>query len=219
MASCVSGADLDKRLEEIRRIHGDAIPFDKFANLVTRYLEHLTGENEEPDSAMLSELRALATFIDQSRHEIASIQADEVGGILIPGATDELDAIVSATAEATDRIMDGAEAIEAVASEIGGEAEGKILDATTGIYEACTFQDITGQRITKVVSALKAIEEKIDAIVEKFGGLDSAREKQGKNHTGEGDAVITDEDLLNGPQMPEKASKQDEIDALLASLD
>jgi len=218
MASGASAADLDKRLEEIRQTHGDTIPFDKFANLVTRFLEHLTGEEEEPDSAMLTELRALATFIDQSRNEIASIQAEEVSGSIIPGATDELDAIVAATADATDRIMDGTEVIEAVAQQIGGEAEEKIMQATTGIYEACTFQDITGQRITKVVSALKAIEEKIDALVDKFGGLENTGEKQGKADDKTGGAM-TDEDLLNGPQMPENASKQDEIDALLASLD
>jgi len=220
MASGTSGAEIDKRLEEIRQTHGDAIPFEKFAVLVTRFLEHLSSEEEEePDSAMLAELRALATFIDESRHEIASIQAEEVGETLIPGATDELDAIVAATADATDRIMDGTEAIEAIAAEVGGEVEGKIMDATTSIYEACTFQDITGQRITKVVSALKAIEEKIDAIVDKFGGIDGIGSGQGKNQAGEGEADITDEELLNGPQIPEKASKQDEIDALFASLD
>jgi len=218
MASGAHGPDLDKRLEEIRQLHGETIPFDKFANLVTRFLDHLTSEPKEPDSALLSELSALATFIDQSRHDIAAIQTGEVGETLIPGATDELDAIVMATAEATDRIMDSAEAIEGVARDVGGEAEEKILGITTGIYEACSFQDITGQRITKVIDALKSIEAKVDALVDKFGGQSTGERRKGEAAAVE-NAKLSDAELLNGPQLPEKASKQDEIDALFASLD
>ena len=46
----------------------------------------------------------------------------------------------------------------------------RLQDATTRIYEACGFQDITGQRITKVVATLKAIERKVAQIVATFGG-------------------------------------------------
>ena len=34
----------------------------------------------------------------------------------------------------------------------------------TRIYEACSFQDITGQRIGKVVTALKAIEGRVQQV-------------------------------------------------------
>lgn len=33
------------------------------------------------------------------------------------------------------------------------------------IFEACNFQDLTGQRITKVVRALSFIEERVDAMM------------------------------------------------------
>ena len=45
----------------------------------------------------------------------------------------------------------------------------KLQDAVTQIYEACSFQDITGQRITKVVTTLKAIEGKVAHIISTFG--------------------------------------------------
>ena len=45
----------------------------------------------------------------------------------------------------------------------------KLQDAVTRIYEACSFQDITGQRITKVVTTLKVIEEKVAHIISTFG--------------------------------------------------
>jgi chemotaxis protein CheZ len=87
----------------------------------------------------------------------------------------------------------------------------------TRVYEACNFQDITGQRITKVVKALQHIEQKVDGLLAIFGdGLHLA--------TGEGregsdlSRDEADRKLLNGPQLPDDASTQDEIDKLLADF-
>ena len=49
----------------------------------------------------------------------------------------------------------------ALAGDVPSEVSTKLMDITTGIYEACNFQDITGQRITKVVTALQQIEGKV----------------------------------------------------------
>ena len=59
-------------------------------------------------------------------------------------------------------------------SSLTGEPATKLQDATTRIYEACSFQDITGQRITKVVTTLKTIEAKVAQIVATFGSGDRA---------------------------------------------
>ena len=77
----------------------------------------------------------------------------------------------------------------------GGEAAAKLQAATTKIYEACSFQDITGQRITKVVTTLKTIESKVAHIVNTFGAT-AAGTRVLSAH------VATDADLLNGPQLP-----------------
>ena len=65
--------------------------------------------------------------------------------------------------------MDATEQIEGLMDKVDPEDASVIMEATSTIYEACGFQDITGQRTTKVVKALKDIEEKIDALVEAFG--------------------------------------------------
>jgi chemotaxis protein CheZ len=87
----------------------------------------------------------------------------------------------------------------------------------TRVYEACNFQDITGQRITKIVKTLQHIEVELDKIVGLFGDFDGAdtepREKKTKPE------APSDESLLNGPQLTETAATQEEIDALLASFD
>ena len=107
-----------------------------------------------------------------------------------------------------------------MATEMAPEMGEKVTNAVTQVYEACNFQDITGQRITKVVKALKHIESKVDALVGAFGE-DIAKYKAAhpttepkKEHDPMSAAY-----LLTGPQLPDNASKQDDIDALLASFD
>src|SRR5690349_2664120 len=56
------------------------------------------------DKGLYLELKRLAAFIEQTKSEIAALRPDEVKLAFLPKATDELDAIVKATAEATNRI-------------------------------------------------------------------------------------------------------------------
>jgi len=168
------------------------------------------------------ELERLAAYIDAAKREIAEIRPQDVKEEYLPGATDELDAIIEATADATNTIMDNCEVVESVMGDVGDAVAAKLMDATTHIYEACTFQDITGQRIGKVVTALKNIEERIDALVLTFGDEQAKpRKKTAKPESaGKKDKKdITDADLLEGPQLGGKAKSQAEIDDLLASFD
>lgn len=168
-----------------------------------------------------SEIRRLSEFIHAVRSDIVAVWTDEVKKEFIPTATDELDAIIEATAEATNAIMDAVEAIEKAGDGLTGEPAAKLSEGTTKVYEACGFQDITGQRITKVIKALKEIEHRVDAMVAAFGeeiGSPSAKAATpapAKTKDGEGTKPVTDEDLLNGPQLKSTAKTQAEIDALL----
>jgi len=179
-----------------------------------------------------SELERLAAYIDAAKCEIADIRPQDVKDEYLPGATDELDAIVEATADATNTIMDSCDVIEGVMADVNEAVAAKLVDATTHIYEACTFQDITGQRIGKVVTALKNIEERIDALVLTLGDENikpqkknakskpaDAKNKSARDKDEKGKTDITDADLLEGPQLGDKAKSQAEIDDLLASFD
>jgi chemotaxis protein CheZ len=102
--------------------------------------------------------------------------------------------------------------LDDVAGSVTGEPATRLQDATTRIYEACSFQDITGQRITKVVATLKTIESKVAQIVATFGGGERAAPLEV--------AAESDETaLLNGPQHPTIAMDQSDIDRLLASFE
>lgn len=164
------------------------------------------------DLKIQQELEALVHYIHSAKREIAALCPDEIRNKHIREATDELDAIVAHTEEATGAILDSAEKIEAIAGKLEVEPGMQIADAVTRIYEACNFQDITGQRIGKIVAALKNIEARIEMLAGTMGvagasDAETVKEKIEK----------TDADLLHGPQLPRNAQTQDEIDALLKS--
>jgi len=161
--------DLSARLDELRDTYGDTVKVEDVADVVGSLMSTMKGDISSADMELYSELESLATYIHSAKAEIAQLRPDDVKDKYLSSASDELDAIVEATADATNNIMDATEMVEAVMEEVGGETSEKLMDATTKIYEACTFQDITGQRITKVVTALQHIEEKIDALVDAFG--------------------------------------------------
>ena len=116
-------------------------------------------------------------------------------------------------------IMEVAEGIEKISEGLPPEAQEKLNDAVVRIFEACSFQDITSQRITKVVRTLKVIEVEVDGVLSAFGD-DVARERK-KNLDAELDTASdpADEQILHGPQCEGEAPLQEDIDKLLASFD
>ena len=164
------------------------------------------------DKGLYQQLKRLAAFIEQTKAEIAALRPDEVKSSFLPKATDELDAIVAATADASTRIMDAGDVLMEMAGELPADKSEKMMNAVTSIFEACSFQDITGQRITKVVKTLKVIEDRIDQMLTSETSLPSLVAPEPLPASfGE----LSDEDLLNGPQLPGAGRSQAEIDALL----
>lgn len=209
--------DLLLRLEAIRQEHGDTVHVDKIAEVVRAVLDTVTGDISSHDLKLYRELESLAEYIHAAKAEIAALRPGDIKNQFIASATDELDAIVGATEAATNEIMDSAERLENLATLMEPEIAERMTEITTRIFEACTFQDITGQRITKVVKMLKEIEARVETLVKAFGQeMESSPPAAGQETE---KAPATDEDLLNGPQLPTAAADQAEIDRLLASFD
>lgn len=218
--AAVQDPGLETRLEELRASRGGDVPVDEVREIVEAVMGSMEGDLDATDIQLYMELESLANYIERAKHDIASLRPDEVTDEYIPSATDELDAIVGATAEATNSIMDATETIEKEIEVLPPDSAEKLMEATTQIYEACGFQDITGQRITKVVTALKEIDEKVTALVEAFGKeIDRIKSRQPDEKADDKQRPPTDEDLLHGPQLANEARTQEEIDALLASFD
>jgi chemotaxis protein CheZ len=202
---------LSSRLAEIRLQHPDAEPA-LVAEVVRAVLSTLSGDLSPQETSLLAEVEALGRTIACAKAEIAALRVDDITDNHIPFATDELDAIVEHTATATNAILSSCETLDDVAAGLTGDAATSLQDATTRIYEACSFQDITGQRITKVVSTLKTIEAKVAQIVTTFGT--SKREVPVEETVEAADSA-----LLNGPQHPTVAMDQADLDKLLASFE
>jgi chemotaxis protein CheZ len=213
-------AELIGRLSELQG-RMQTVTRAEIAEVVAALLAEMEGDLSEDNLKLFTELESLSRYITTAKSEIAALRPDEITARHLPKATDELDAIVGATEEATNSILAAMESLENMSADLPPEQAEKVTEAVTQVYEACSFQDITGQRITKVVSALKHIEEKVDALVAAFG--DEIAKYKATHPDPEEDkpapAKPTDSDLLNGPQLPDDASKQAEIDALLASFD
>ena len=184
---------------------------DQIEAAVRAVLGTLSGDLTVTEAALLGELEALGREVRRAKSEIAALSVEDINESLIPAATDELDAVVEHTATATNEILDVCETLEALQGSLAGEAAQALGQAVTRIYEACSFQDITGQRIAKVVAALKAIEQRVASVTGSFASLPAAVAKAAEATEGE--------QLANGPQLPGNASSQADIDKLLASFD
>lgn len=123
-----------------------------------------------------AELNAMREAISATKYAVADLQRSPAGSAGIQRAADELDAVSAATESATTRILAAVEEIELSANVLRssggghpGDAADVILDRVLVLYEACNFQDITGQRIRKVVGTLKFVEERLDRMIAAWG--------------------------------------------------
>jgi chemotaxis protein CheZ len=190
----------------------------EIVEIVRGVVSSLRGDFTAADVTLYSELQALGAFIAAAKAEIAAIRPDDIQQKHLPTATDELSAVVGATAQATGEILDVVEQIEKLGPQLAAEHAAKVTELVTRIYEACNFQDITGQRITKVVKTLQQIDVKVAAILAAFG------EQLPGDHAPHAPAAAdaapaaasAEAGLLNGPQLAGQGISQADIDALFA---
>jgi len=173
-------------------------------------------EVADQDRQLRSELAALFQYMQRVRTEIAAIHkpADEEHNF--EKMSDQLDAIVAATENATSNIMATVETNEGLLQQLkdglDDSAKLELIDQVSannmGLFEFCSFQDITGQRVTKVVRSLTYVEDKVNALIDAWGKAELENvDVQGLDKT-------DDEKLLNGPQHEGEGISQAEIDAL-----
>jgi len=159
----------------------------------------------------------MSAYINQARREIAALRPADGGTNRIMAATGELDAIVSATERATSDILNGAERIQELASKLPRDGEAgaiaeEIQAQVTEVLTACSFQDITGQRTTKVVNTLRYIEQRVNSMIG-IWGVDETMPSLPANPLD----TRPDAYLMNGPAL-DGGPSQDDVDALFEKL-
>ena len=170
------------------------------------------------DFAILEKnLKSLFSYIQRVRMEIAALNRDADGVDKFATMGEQLDAIVGSTRDATDVIMDSLEKNGDVVGKLKEVITDKdhvalltqVLDNNNAVFEACAFQDLTGQRVTKIIKSVTYVEARVNTLMEIWGRKELDRIKI------EPDGELTeDEILLHGPQLKADAISQDEIDKL-----
>ena len=172
----------------------------------------MRGFFQQLDKRRSEEFSVIAGYIAKAKEEIREMRPHDISQDRIPTAGAELEAITRDTENATHNIMNSAEAMMSFSiDQFGGDAsayKAAVDDEVMKIFEACSFQDITGQRVSKVVNVLKQIEERVGRLANTLGVDDSAPQEMTAEEKRRHDL------LLNGPAIGGPETKQDAIDAM-----
>ena len=160
----------------------------------------------------------LYEYMERIKSEIAAVKHPNAPVDHFNKAADQLDAIVQATEDATNTIMEATEAtsniVESLKEKIHlGETDNdfdKIIENSNKVFEACTFQDITGQRISKIVKTMNLLEGTLSSLVVIIGKDSIAALPVKEVVKEESGGVVMDGPALEGDQTVSQA----DIDAL-----
>ncbi|MFZ5834066.1 MAG: protein phosphatase CheZ [Pseudomonadota bacterium] len=205
--------------EELFNRSGDSDTGAAMAMVTDKMLQTHSRDIEDAKK-LKAEIDSLSSAIDTTKREIASMRYKDANRYeRITDVTHELDEVVFDTERATENILSSCEEIERHIDQIELQASSPderaeiqaLGQKVVKIYEACNFQDITGQRITKVVNTLKFIEQRLDVMMSIWGG----REEFDSIELPEAEVAHEDDLLLNGPAREGGDSvSQADIDAL-----
>jgi chemotaxis protein CheZ len=203
--------ELDRIVSMLKEARGSEVALADVIALAEVTTESLRTLFASINTALCRELHDIADYIGRMKGEIGALQANELKNSRIPAAGQELGAIVNATEAATHTIMECAEAVMS-ADASDAEAYKAFVDARMmQVFEACSFQDITGQRIAKVVETLQHIERRVARFADATGAKDAAGFA---NESERSEAERKIRLLLNGPSLDGSGSAQAEVDQL-----
>jgi chemotaxis regulatin CheY-phosphate phosphatase CheZ len=164
------------------------------------------------------ELQDMSASISQARREIAALRPSEDGNDRFSTASNELDAIIVSTERASSEILTSSERILELIGKLrdGGDdtadLHSKIEAEVMEIFTACSFQDLTGQRTTKVINVLRYIEQRIGSMIAIWGEDKSPRDDLPPDPVDD----RPDSHLLHGPSLT--GIDQNEVDQLMSGF-
>jgi len=223
-------SDIQKTIENLESKTEGSVPIEEVKELIRGVKDIFEGRFEGEDVHLYGELGELARFINEARKDLREFQPHLLTDQEIPDASDQLDAIVNQTEKATGSIMDSCEQLEGLNQRVidrlishnppldedvlagVDDALTESQNHITNIFESCNFQDLTGQRIMKIVKTLREVERQVLRMVVVFG-------LQNKSVDDDMRKKLEDEaELLEGPQLPGNSLEQDDIDDILNKL-
>ena len=159
---------------------------------------------------LAKEISQVAEYVTRLKREIGALKAGEIHSKRLPETVSELNGVQSATREAVDRIMAAAEAMMERSSSDKRYAA-FVLERVTQIMEACSFQDIAGQRIGRAVEAINDVERRLERFTKAVKIADAADlfDRQAILREARREVLI-----LEGPQTDGQGIAQSAVDKL-----
>jgi chemotaxis protein CheZ len=202
-------AELD--LTDLANVDEERIPLKDVIALAEKVTTALKPLVRSLDRSMHQELREILLAIESLRTELSRVDANDIFAKRIPEMGRELGAIVKATEVATDTIMNVAEQVLSADKSDPEKYHAEVEQHMMAIFEACSFQDLTGQRVTKIIHTMEVIEDRIEVLCKMIEnnniapistGEPSAQEKRNR------------EKLVSGPAHEGEGVSQSDIDAM-----
>ncbi|NVK20261.1 MAG: protein phosphatase CheZ [Methylocystaceae bacterium] len=175
---------------------------------------------------LAEQIRHLVLYITKIKSELAAIKHPKSSVDHFNTVAEQLNTICETTEDATNTIMESAEGILTAVDELSANVKydeaqqscNTIMDSTNKIFESCSFHDLTGQRISKIVRIMNRLEGTLDSLVKIVGPKGLEEMPIDSDETIEDVIGMKDGDIaMHGPQTMNEAVSQDDIDALFGS--
>lgn len=179
--------------------------------------------NHDHMDVLAEQIHHLVIYITKIKQELAAIKHPKSSVDHFNTVAEQLNTICETTEEATNTIMESAETILTVVDDLSANVKypeaqkscNAIMDSTNKIFESCSFHDLTGQRISKIVRIMNRLEGTLDSLVEIVGPKGLEAMPINSDETIEDVIGMKDGDIaMHGPQTMNEAVSQDDIDAL-----
>jgi chemotaxis protein CheZ len=185
--------DIAEELSALRAMFAAAAPVH-----VTEHADPRPNEIER----LASELRLVRSVLSASGQKHSSRGGPQAAGAHIPR---ELEAVMQGSKQATQKILAAAEDIDMAANNLTAALKDTceqglaqdIRDRVIQIFEACNFQDLTSQRVAKVMATLSGLERQIAGALDQLTRADAAPAVHGPRLPGDpGHVSQSDVDCL-----------------------
>lgn len=202
----------------LRRRPSPAAPLELTASDMRRPEEGIRASDRQaggPEVAarreLAEEVDRLARYVARFKREVATLKPGQACRETLPAAQDDLRHVKDATTEAVDRIMASAEILLQLGSGSGSPDKAGFEARVLEIMEACSFQDLAGQRLARALSTLDELERRLGRLVASLGVADAT-------DTIDREAILREARreilLVEGPQNARRSIEQDAVDKL-----
>jgi chemotaxis protein CheZ len=204
---CLDGLQDDTRMPvssgDIRRI-------------LEEILGSLKGDLSVPGAERISEAQ---TALASVHGDLSPVELDELRYKNFPDIKSDLEALMQSLSTSAEAILAATEKIEDAIDKAEPEDAETASTALAEIYQACSFQDINGQRVARVNQTVKRIEYTTEILLAALGDDTAKKRKAELGDFVKRAADRNAERLLHGPQDGEDSNTQEDIDKILASFD